>query len=68
MDRDLSDPAADPLAKERGTRKWTARRRALALAGALGAIAFAYGALHISREVAKGPSEPESGLAAAVSR
>ena len=68
MNNDLSDPAADPLAKERGSRAWTARRRVLALVGLLGAIAFAYGAVHMATEVKTGPSAPESGLPAQVSR
>lgn len=68
MSNDLSDPAADPLAKERGSRRWTARRRALAAVGAAGLLAFAFGVFHSATSLKGGPSEPESGLAATVSR
>lgn len=67
----LSDPAADPLAQDRGTRKWTSRRLALLAAGVLGAAAFAYGATHMMAEVSKGPGEvqPSQGeIAAGVDR
>lgn len=49
----LARPDADPLAAERGSKAWTSRRFALLAAGALGAAAFAFGALHMAAELRK---------------
>ena len=63
----LADPAADPLAQERGTRKWSTRRVGLLLAGVLGAAAFAFGATHMATKLGGGPTEapPSQGEIAA---
>jgi hypothetical protein len=65
MDKSLSDPDADPLAKERGTRRWSTRRWALLAAGLVGAAAFAFGAAQIGVEFGrKGvPEEARAGAA-----
>lgn len=60
----LADPAADPLATERRSRRWTSRRIFLLAVGVFGAAAFTFGAVYVGAELLKRPA-PEAAAGAA---